>query len=852
MLVPLSWLKDFVDIALSPLELAHRLTLAGLEVEQVTFVGLPLPEEKSDGQSGSRHQSETNVTGMAWDPETIVVGEVREVMPHPNADRLVLLRLFDGEQEHTVITGAPNLFEYKGKGPLDKPLKVAYAREGARIYDGHKPGRELTTLKRAKIRGVESYSMACSEKELGISDAHEGVIILDDDAPVGQPLADYMGDVVFDITIMPNIARDANILGVAREIAALTDKKLKPPSFEVPWSGDPIEGRVSIEIRDPQLNPRFVLGLIEGVSIVPSPYSVQRRLRLAGMRPINSIVDATNYVMLEVGEPLHAFDFDILVERAGSKAPKIITRLPEPGEKLTTLDDVDRELDDFTVLVADTKGALSLAGIMGGAASEVSEKTKNVLLEGASWNYVNTRRTVSAQNLGSDAAYRFERGVHPAVAKLGVQRGLAMMAELGGGMIAKGLIDEYPKPVKDPCIEITAADVDRWLGIHLQPTEIADILGRLEFKVEVKGETIRATVPDHRLDIAEGIVGKADLMEEIARIYGYDRIPETQIADTIPPQYGNPSLEGEEQVRDLLVSLGLQEVVTYRLTSAEREARMLSPGTAPDDRPYIKLANPIVSDRVVLRHSLLANLFEVAERNARIRPRIAIFEVGSVYLASEEGKLPEEPTRLAIAITGPRTPPAWQGSDTGIMDFYDLKGILGAFLDALLLENIRYEAHDHPMYHPGKCARILQGERQLGVFGELHPLVQERYEFSEAPMLAAELNLEAILQAIPESHEIRPVPAFPPVLEDLAVVVDEAIPSEQVRAVIQNAAGDLLIEVRLFDLFRGEQVGADKKSLAYALVYQAVDRTLTDKEVAKLRARIVKQLESELNAKLRD
>lgn len=852
MLVPLSWLKDFVDIELSPLELAHRLTLAGLEVEQVTFVGLPLPEGKTEDHTGSHHRLETNVSGLAWDPKTIVVGEVREVMPHPNADRLVLLRLFDGVQEHTVLTGAPNTFEYKGKGPLEKPLKVAYAREGAQIFDGHKPGQELTKIKRAKIRGVESYSMACSEKELGISDAHEGVIILDDDAPIGQPLADYMGDVVFDITIMPNIARAANILGVAREIAALTGKELKQPSFEVPWSGKSIEGRVSIEIRDPELNPRFVLGLIEGVSIVPSPYWVQRRLRLAGMRPINSIVDATNYVMLEVGEPLHAFDFDILVERAGGKAPKIITRLPEPGETLTTLDDIHRELDEFTVLVADTKGALSLAGIMGGAASEVSDTTKNVLLEGASWNYVNIRRTVAAQNLSSDAAYRFERGVHPTVAILGVQRGLAMMAELGGGTIAKGLIDAYPEPVQDPCVEITPGDVDRWLGIQLQPQELADILRRLDFKVEVKGEIIRATVPDHRLDISEGITGKADLMEEIARIYGYDRIPETQIADTIPPQYGNRLLEGEERMRDLLVSLGLQEVVTYRLTSIEREARMLSPGTVPDDRPYITLANPIVSDRVVLRHSLLVNLLEVIERNARIRPRIAIFEIGSVYLAAEEGKLPEEPLRLAIAITGPRTHPAWQGSDSEIMDFYDLKGILTAFLDALLLEDISYAVHDHPVFHPGKSARILLGDKQLGVFGELHPLVHERYEFFEAPIMAAELNLDSLLQAIPESHEIQPVPAFPPVLEDLAVVVDEGTPSEQVRAVIQKAGGDLLIEVRLFDLYRGEQIAVDKKSLAYALVYQAPDRTLTDKEVAKLRARIVKKLESELNAKLRD
>lgn len=357
MKVPISWLKDFVDINLPLEDLAHRLTLAGLEVEEIRFVGLPMPK------IGAEDRHEIKVTGIEWDAETIVVAAIYEVMPHPNADRLVLCRLDDGQREHIVLTGAPNLFPYKGKGPLGAlrggPIKVAYAKEGARIYDGHQPGQVLTTLKRAKIRGVDSYSMACSEKELGISEDHEGIIFLDEDAPVGMPLVDYMGDAVFDIAITPNIARDANILGVGREIAAITGQELRMPSFDTPMQGPAIQGRVSIEITEPRVNPRFVLGLVENVEIKPSPYQVQRRLRLAGTRPINNIVDATNYAMLEVGEPLHAFDYDVLLKRAGGKAPRIITRLAEPGERLTTLDDVERQMDAFTVMVTDQSGALA-------------------------------------------------------------------------------------------------------------------------------------------------------------------------------------------------------------------------------------------------------------------------------------------------------------------------------------------------------------------------------------------------------------------------------------------------------------------------------------------------------------
>jgi phenylalanyl-tRNA synthetase beta chain len=847
MKVPLSWVKDFVDLPESLVDLARRLTLAGLEVEEIHLVGWSLPEEK---------RQDFKISGLTWDPDKIVVGAVWEVMPHPNADRLVLCRLDDGVQEQIVLTGAPNLFPYKGKGRLATPLKVAYAREGACLYDGHQPGQVLTTLKRAKIRGVESYSMACSEKELGISDEHEGIIILDDDAPVGTPLADYMGDIVFDIAITPNIARDANILGVAREIAALTGAPLHPPDYQVPLAGPPIQGQAFIEIRNAELNPRFVLGLIRDIQVGPSPYWVQRRLRLAGMRPIDNIVDSTNYAMLEVGEPLHAFDYDALVRRAGGKAPTIITRTAQPGEHLMTLDDVDRPLNDFTVLVTDTAGALSIAGVMGGAETEVHPGTRNVLLEGAAWNFINVRRTMVAQKLQSEAGYRFSRGVHPAMAERGVRRCLALMQQWAGGTVAQGLVDNYPLPPEDPTVTLTPHDVRRWLGIRLSAGEIAEILQRLEFDVQVDGESVTSTTPDHRLDINSGVIGKADLMEEIARVYGYDRLPETRISDGLPPQRANPAVEREQRLRDLLVELGLQEVVTYRMTSAEREARLLPYGRPLDPQFYVRLANPSTNDRNVLRRSLLSSVLEVVEHNARLTRRLALFEIGPVFYPSEEGPsedrgLPQELPRLVIVLTGLRALPDWQDANPALMDFYDLKGVLEALSAELYLEAVRFEPVKQPSYHPGKCARILSSEQELGVFGELNPLLLDRFELPPTPLLAAELDLGVLMPLLPDRFQLRSVPAYPPALEDLALIVDEGLAADRVKEVIQHAGGKTVTEVELFDVYRGEQIGPGKKSLAYSLTYQAPDHTLTDQELVKIRQHIIRRLEQELGAHLR-
>ncbi|MBE7433300.1 MAG: phenylalanine--tRNA ligase subunit beta [Anaerolineales bacterium] len=840
MKVPISWLKDFIDLdGLSIEDIARKLTLAGLEVDEILYVGLPMPVYKED----EKHEFKTG--GIGWDKEKIVVAEIRQVNPHPNADKLTLLDLFDGEKEQVVLTGAPNIFDLRGKGKLHKPIKVAYAKESATIYDGHAEGLVLMTLKRAKIRGVDSYSMVCSEKELGISGEHEGIILLDDDAPVGMPLADYMGDAVLDISILPNMGRNANVVGVARELAAMLGRELKKPQTKLNVSGQSVRELVEIEIAEPELNPRFVVGLIRNVELKPSPYQIQRRLKLAGVRPINNVVDATNYAMIEYGEPLHAFDYDVLKKRAGDKKIKINTRTAKDGEKLKTLDGNERALTSNNVLVCDEKGSLSLAGVMGGEESEVNDKTRNVLLEGAAWNFINIRRTAKQHNLPSEASFRFSRGVHPAMAEGGVLLGLKYMAEWSGGAVAPDLVDVYPLPPKDVVVDITVRDIHRWLGIDLTLERAAELLSRLEFKCEVKGEILRVTAPDHRMDIGEGIVGMADVLEEVARSYGYDNIPTTNMADALPPQVGNPIHEWEEALRDLLVALGLQEVVTYRMTTPEKESRIVK----YDE--YVRIANPITLEKNVLRRSLIASVFDSLEKNIRYNEAFSFFEIGPIF-EPVKNDLPREPRRLVIVMTGFRDATAWDVKEPATLDFFDMKGRIELMLGGLRLTNVSYTATEsHAYLHPGKAAEVKIGGKAIGAFGELHPVVKEQYELGDLPVLVAEFDLDAI-RSIPLAYEIKPIPETPPIYEDIALIVDESVKAETIESLIRQTGGRSVTGVRLFDLYRGDQVGAGKKSLAYALTYQAEDKTMTDAEAAAIRNKIVKRLEKEVGAKLRN
>ncbi|HAX71693.1 MAG TPA: phenylalanine--tRNA ligase subunit beta, partial [Anaerolineae bacterium] len=609
-------------------------------------------------------------------------------------------------------------------------------------------------------------------------------------------------------------------------------------------SGQSVKELVEIEITDPELNPRFVIGLIRNVELKPSPYQIQRRLKLAGVRPINNVVDATNYAMLEYGEPLHAFDYDVLKQRAGDKKIKIITRAAQDGEKLKTLDGNERTLTAMNVLVCDEKGSLSLAGVMGGAESEVSDTTKNILLEGAAWNFINIRRTAKQHNLPSEASFRFSRGVHPAMAEGGVNLGLKYMAEWASGAVAPDLVDAYPLPPKDAVVEITVIDVKRWLGIDLTLEKTAELLKRLEFKCTITNNQLQVTSPNHRMDIGEGIVGVADVLEEVARSYGYDNIPTTTMADALPPQVGNPVHEWEEHLRDLLVALGLQEVVSYRMTSPEKEGRI-----AKHDE-YVRLANPIAPEKSVLRRSLVASVIDSLEKNIRYSEAFSFFEIGSVF-EPHKNELPDEPRKLAIAMTGLREAMAWDVKDSPKLDFFDLKGRIELMLSGLRLTNISYTAtSSYSHLHPGKAAEVKAGDKVIGAFGEMHPLVKEQYELGDSPVLVAEFDLD-IMRAIAPTYGIKTIPETPPIYEDIAVIVDESVKAETVEALIRQTGGRSVTNVRLFDLYRDEKIGEGKKSLAYALTYQAEDKTMTDADAAAIRNKIVKRLEKEVGAKLR-
>ena len=841
MKAPLSWIKDYIDLeGIGIEELANLMTSVGLEVESILLVGVEKPEGKLKNK----------YAGLPWDREKFVVAEVVEVNQHPNADRLTLCELDDGTGITTVLTGAPNMFPWLGKGRLEQPLKVAYAREGAVLYDGHQPGQVLTRLKRAVIRGVESRSMICSEKELGISEESDGVIELDADAPVGMPLVDYMGDVVYEVAILPNMARDASILGIARELSAVTGRPLRLPEGIALEKGGAIAEKVGLEVRDAELNPRFMLGMVEGTQARRSPYWVRRRLSMAGMRPIDALVDATNYTMLETGQPLHAFDYDLLRERAGGK-PTIITRTATEGEKIILLDGSEPKLDAQIELVTDTAGPLSIAGVMGGGETGVHAGTRNLLIESANWNFINLRKTLTKTRLSSEAAYRFSREVHPALAETALSLCLKRVREWGGGEVVRGVLDEYGKPYTDTVNRITAKTIADVLGQEISLEESAQILERLGFTCRIDGEVLEATSPATRTDIEFGIIGQRNLIEEIARIHGYEHIAPKRLSDELPPQVGNSALEAEERVRDILVSMGLQDTLAYRQTSPEREARIYAGRKAPEGLEYVRLRNPITPERTVMRRSGMATMLELLEHNAKFRPGLALFELGPVFLPVEGETLPHEALRLNIGMTGAWDTASWDKAQSQPMDFFDLKGVVEALLDGLHLTEVRFQAANHPSFHPGKCAEVWVGEEVLGVMGELHPQVRKNYAFGQDPVLAAEFDGEKLTRLSSADFANKAISSYPAMVEDIALIVDESVPADALEALIRQSGGKLLVDVRLFDVYRDEKLGSGRKSLAYQLTYQAFDRTLTDKDALNIRNRIVKQTKNVFGAQLR-
>ena len=848
MLVPISWLRDYVEIDVPVELLAERLTVAGLEVAHLKYIGVPQQTVPGVRMPRSDH--------LVWDDEKLLLARIVEVKAHPKADRLVLALVdYGGEELEQCVTGATNLFRYKDQGAINPPIWSAFAMEGATVWDGQSDKPRRMTLKGKELRGIFNKSMVCSEKELGIADEHEGVIVMEHGAHyvAGTALADVLGDVLLDIEFTPNLARCFSMIGVAREVAAILSVEMRYPSFDFIAEGAPIEGQANIDIREPVLNPRFTLTLLRETEVKASPFWMQHRLKLIGQRPRNNIVDVTNYLTFELGQPLHAFDYDKLVERGGG-VPTIITRLPEAGEQLETLDDVVRDLGAEIILVADTAGALSLGGVIGGDETEISETTRNVLLEAAAWNNISIRKTIREQRVHTEASARFSRGVHPSQAILGCQRGIELMRQLGGGRVASGVLDAYPLQPEAATVEIPIERVNRLLGMEVTLEQAADVLRRLEFEVAVEGDVMRATAPDHRLDIsADPVVGQHDLLEEIARIIGYDRIPDTIMADEMPPQRENTTVLIEERIRDILVGQGLYEVINYRFTSRESEA-LLVPAGAASSLPraeYVEIANPAASERNVLRLTLMINMLENAVNNARFQKTQQVFEVGKVYLGTGD-LLPEEPLHLGILLTGPRTQAWWGGeAAAGEMDFFDMKGVLESLLHALHIGDFILERGTHSSFHPGRSADLLVAGERIGSFGEIHPEVAARFKLTEAKALYGEIKVEPLIRQHQRLHAIEALPTTPAVLEDIALVVNADTPASEVEAVIRQAGGRLLKNALLFDVYTGDQIPPGKKSLAYALTYQDESKTLTDKNAAKIRKKIIGAARHRLDAELR-
>lgn len=840
MKIPLSWLKDYVDIT-QPLEaLAQRLTLAGLEVESIERIG------------------------DFWERDKIFVGQILEVKRHPDAERLTLALVeYGAGVPQRVVTGAPNLYPYVDQDLSDnRGPKVAFAVVGARLIDGYSEERKIVKLKPSKIRGIVSEGMVCSEKELGLSDAHEGILILPDDAPVGTPLADYLGDAVLEFSIKGAFGHLQSVIGIAREIAALTGRPLRYP---IAWMDRAAQRELvsdadftGIVIEDPDLCLRYSAALIENVRIGPSPFWMQQRLIRAGMRPINNVVDVTNYVMLELGQPLHAFDYALLQQRAGGR-PTIIMRRAYPGEHLTTLDGVDRALDPDMLLITDTAGAIAVAGVMGGANTEVSEETTDVLLESANFSFLSIRRTSQMLKLSSEAANRFGKRVDPELTVKALDRACDLLAELAGGSPRPVYGDVYPgKPVPST-ITLDPGYVNRLLGVEIPVEEMVRILEALEFRVDTEtggredAENVhRVTIPSHRQDVRI----PADLAEEIGRIYGYDRLTPTLLADELPPQRRNLALEGEERVRDGLAGAGLDEVITYSMIDIRDEEKLRGSGPGATEipglaEPSVRVLNPLSSDRAHLRRALLTGLLTTARANLRFMDRVAIFEVGRVFHARPDQLLPAEPRRVGALMTGPRETTTWLAHDTSPLGFFDLKGVAEALLERLHLTDARWERFEHPALYPGRTARLLVNGVHVGLLGELHPATRAAFDLPAQPVVVMEFDLDVLLAGWGRPHAMNDISAQPPVYEDLAVVVDDAVPAAQAEALIRQSGGKLLVGVALFDVYRGGQVPPGKKSLAYALTYQAPDRTLTDEDTRKVRAKIIARLERELGAVLR-
>jgi phenylalanyl-tRNA synthetase beta chain len=814
MKVTLNWLKQYVDFNWSPEELTERLTMLGLEVEGV---------QKISG---------------AFDG--IVVAQVVTRDKHPNADKLSLCRVNDGTGERQIVCGAQN-FKAGDKVPLILP--------GASLP--LKPGeKEPFTIKVGKIRGVESHGMLCSPQELGLPDQVDGLLILREDAKVGQPLAEYFGrsgsDVIYDLEVTPNRPDLNSVIGIAREIAAVTGNALKIPALKIPAGGSaestaalPASELVSVRIEDAEFCPRYTARIVKGVKVGPSPDWLKSALEKAGIRSISNVVDVTNYVMLETGQPLHAFDYH-LIARGTSGKPTIVVRRAAAGEKFKTLDNQERTLTNEMLLIADEQKGIALAGVMGGANTEINNDTCDVLLESAYFAPVNIRRTSKLLGLRSESSYRFERGADIEISDWASRRAAQLILETAGGELAGGSVDVQPQARVSKEIVLHYAKSDALLGVPVSHAEQLSHLTKLGLTLtEQTPGVCTFKVPSWRVDLKREV----DLIEEVGRLHGVNNIPSTPPRGAIGANEFDTVYDQIAEVRRILSSLGLNEAQGQTLI-ANAECRI-------NTEELVALANPLSSDMDVLRPSLLPGLIHSLQHNAsRKNHDVALFEIGRVF-TNASGQTKEE-RRVALAITGQRALPFWSGDERGAkFDGYDLKGIVEDLLEQFGLRGIVFGKRAESTALFLESATVtLGGKLPLGELGQLLPALAKKYDLRDAVFLA-EFNLDLLLARRNTAKSFKPLPQFPSSRRDVAILVAEATTHDAVLQTVKQAKPANLETVELFDVFRGQGVPEGQKSLAYAFTYRAAEKTLTDAEVNSAHEKAVESLKQKLSAVIR-
>ena len=803
MKVSLNWLRDYVDIKVSTPELVHLLTMAGLEVERATPVG----------------------EGF----EKVIVAEVGSLRKHPSADRLTLVKAKTDRETYSIVCGATNLKEGD---------RVPLALAGARLPNG-------VEIRKSKIRGEPSEGMLCSAIELGLGQEASGIMVLSAEVPLGVTLGEALGltDTLLDISITPNRADCLCVMGVAREIAALTGQRVRGPRVSLTDQGEEIKQKTSVTILDPDLCPRYVARVIEGVTIGPSPQWMKDRLEKVGIRSISNVVDVTNFVMMECGQPLHAFDFNFLEEG------RIVVRRAHEGETFVTLDEVKRTLDHEMLMICDGVKPVAIAGVMGGMNSEIREDTKTVFLESAYFEPMGNRKTSLKLGLETEAAYRFGRGVDYGGAVFAANRAAQLIQELAGGRVVEGVVDAYPSPIRPRPISLSVRRNNEILGTEITSKQAKGYLEALELDVQEEGEDhLIVTPPSFRRDLERDI----DLVEEIARLNGYDNIPVT-----LPKGHSSFSLEERtresllgKKALEVLLSHGFQEVVTYSFISpASLDMICLDPED-PRRQP-VKILNPLSEDLSILRTSLVPGLMETARYNLSWKnDTVRLFELKKVFMPQAGERLPRERKSLAGLAIGLECEPHWAFPPRPV-DFYDVKGCIEDLLEVLQMKGTTFrQAEDVPYLHPGKAARIVVGEEFLGVFGEVHPQVLAHYGMEQKAYLF-EIDFEQIVRWAEEGKRFKPLAKFPAVSRDLSLVVDEALEAGSVVEAIWNLKQPFVDEVQFFDLYRGAPIPEGKKGVSYRIRYQSTDRTLTDEEVNQYHEKVISGLRDIFQAELR-